>query len=157
MVRPLSSLGQSDSSSEMLEMISESKDKQLEEKDAGKCSKDKLSLEERLTAAEKLSLGERLGQLGQLGQLSQLGQLAGSSSHHSSQILLYKAQNAEVRNNTAGAFDDSVTHKDFAKRVINLKNTAPAPVTRTLQPSPHVDRGGPKGQGGPGDVLTILV
>lgn len=139
-------MGQSDSSAEMLEMISENEgkmgscDKQFDDKDSDKmCLKDKLSLEERLTAAEKLALEERLGHL------------AGTSSHHSSQILLYKPQNADVRNNTAGSFDDSVTHKDFAKRIINLKNTAAASVSRTLQPSPHVDRGGS------GDVLTILV
>ncbi|KAL0270169.1 UNVERIFIED_CONTAM: hypothetical protein PYX00_007661 [Menopon gallinae] len=144
LVRPISQLGQSHSSSEMLEMISEKEgkcDKKFEEKDTEKlCVKEKLSLEERLTAAEKLALEERLGHL------------AGTSSHHSSQTLLFKPQNAEVRNNTAGTFDDAVAHKDFAKRIINLKNATAAPAPRTLQqPSPQVDRGGP------GDELTILV
>lgn len=144
LVRPTSPLGQSHSSSEMLEMISEKEgkcDKKFEEKDTEKlCMKEKLSLEERLTAAEKLALEERLGHL------------AGTSSHHSSQTMLFKPQNAEVRNNTAGTFEDAVAHKDFAKRIINLKNATAAPAPRTLQqPSPQVDRGGP------GDELTILV
>lgn len=64
---------------------------------------------------------------------------------HTSQILLYKPQNAHARNNTAGSFHDSPS-KDF-KRVINLNSGAPGP--RTLLPSPHVDRGG--------DPPTVLV
>ncbi|XP_066997092.2 protein jagged-1b [Anabrus simplex] len=66
-------------------------------------------------------------------------------THRNSQILLFKAQNPDVRKNTA-AFDDTSAHKDFAKRIINLKVLPP--VQRTLQPS-QVDRGG--------EVLTVIV
>lgn len=143
LVRPVSALGASESNSEMLEMITENDLKSDCRDGKGSCEKfmEKLSLEERLTAAEKLTLEERLGHL------------AGSSSHRSSQILLYKPQNTDVRNNTTGTFEDSLGHKDFAKSIINLKNAAAGPASRTLhQPSPQVDRGGPAT-----DVLTILV
>ncbi|KAK6621484.1 hypothetical protein RUM44_001291 [Polyplax serrata] len=142
LVRPMSSLGASDTSSEMLEMITENDLKSERREGVSSCEKlmDKLSVEERLTAAEKLSLEERFGQL------------AGSSSHRSSQVLLYKQQNTDMRNNTAGTFEDSPGRKDFSKSIINLKNAVVGPGNRTLQqPSPQVDRGGP------GDVLTILV
>lgn len=138
----MSSLGASDTSSEMLEMITENDLKSERREGVSSCEKlmDKLSVEERLTAAEKLSLEERFGQL------------AGSSSHRSSQVLLYKQQNTDMRNNTAGTFEDSPGRKDFSKSIINLKNAVVGPGNRTLQqPSPQVDRGGP------GDVLTILV
>lgn len=69
-----------------------------------------------------------------------------STMHHrNSQILLYKAQNSDIRKNTAAAFDDAGAHKDFAKRIINLKVLPP--VQRTL----HPDRTGG------GDVLTVIV
>lgn len=67
------------------------------------------------------------------------------SAHRNSQVLLFKAQNPDVRKNTA-AFEDVGHHKDFAKRIINLK-VLPQ-VQRTLSPS-QVDRGG--------DVLTVIV
>lgn len=141
----MSSLGASASSSEMLEMITEN-DLKSDNKEGlkGSCEKlkEKMLLEERLTAAEKLTLEERLGQL------------ATSSTHRSSQILLYKPQNTDVRNNTAGTFEDSSSHKDFSKSIINLKNSGSSTVSRTLQqPTPQVDRGGPP----PVDILTILV
>lgn len=72
------------------------------------------------------------------------------SAHRSSQILLFKAQNPDVRKNTAATFDDAGAHKDFAKRIINLKVLPP--VQRTLQP-PQCERNG----GGGGDVLTVIV
>lgn len=138
----MSSMTGSDTSSEMLEMIMENNSKAecKDLKGSVEKLKEKLSLEERLAAADKLALEERLGQL------------AGSGSPRSSQILLYKPQNLDVRNNTAGNFEDSVAHKDFAKSIINLKNSGAGPASRTLQQlSPHVDRGGSV------DVLTILV
>nr|CAD7441239.1 unnamed protein product [Timema bartmani] len=70
-----------------------------------------------------------------------------SSPRRNSQILLFKAQSPDVRKNTA-AFDDIGPHKDFAKRVINLK-VLPS-VQRTFQPPCEVDRGG-------GDMLTVIV
>lgn len=69
--------------------------------------------------------------------------------HRNSQILLYKAQNPDVRKNTA-AFDDSTAHKDFTKSVINMNML---PVQRTSQ---HNGTGG-GGNGSGGDVLTVLV
>lgn len=63
--------------------------------------------------------------------------------HRNSQILLYKAQNPDVRKNTA-AFDDSTAHKDFSKSVINMNML---PVQRTSQ----------QNTSGNGDVLTVLV
>ncbi|XP_063231226.1 protein jagged-1b [Bacillus rossius redtenbacheri] len=59
-----------------------------------------------------------------------------------SRILLYKARGPDVRNNTA-AFDDAGAHKDFGKRVINLRVLPP--VQRTLQPAPG------------GEMLTVIV
>jgi jagged-like protein len=72
------------------------------------------------------------------------------SGHRSSQILLFKAQNPDVRKNTATTFDDAGAHKDFAKRIINLKVLPP--LQRTLQPSQ-----GERNGGGGGDVLTVIV
>lgn len=63
--------------------------------------------------------------------------------HRNSQILLYKAQNPDVRKNTA-AFDDNTAHKDFSKSVINMNIL---PVQRTSQ----------QNTSGNGDVLTVLV
>ena len=71
------------------------------------------------------------------------------TAHRSSQILLFKAQNPDVRKNTATTFDDAGAHKDFAKRIINLKVLPP--VQRTSQ-SPQGER-----NGGAGDVLTVIV
>ena len=70
-------------------------------------------------------------------------------AHRSSQILLFKAQNPDVRKNTATTFDDAGAHKDFAKRIINLKVLPP--VQRTSQ-SPQGERNGVGG-----DVLTVIV
>lgn len=66
--------------------------------------------------------------------------------HRNSQILLYKAQNPDVRKNTAAAFDDSSAHKDFSKSVINMNML---PVQRTSQHN--------AGNSGSADVLTVLV
>jgi hypothetical protein len=62
-----------------------------------------------------------------------------SPAHRSSQIMLYKAQNPDVRKNTA-AFDDSSGHKDFSKSIINVNKQ------RTSQNT-----------SGSADVLTVLV
>lgn len=43
--------------------------------------------------------------------------------HRSSQILLYKAQNADMRKNTVGSIDSP--HKDFGKRAINCQPQQP--------------------------------
>lgn len=69
-------------------------------------------------------------------------------THRNSQIMLYKAQNPDVRKNTA-AFDDTTTHKDFSKSVINVnkQRTLPHP---QQQPQQNVS-------GGANDVLTVLV
>lgn len=61
-------------------------------------------------------------------------------THRNSQIMLYKAQNPDVRKNTA-PFDDTVGHKDFSKSVININKQ------RTSQ----------QNTSGSGDVLTVLV
>lgn len=63
-------------------------------------------------------------------------------THRSSQILLYKPQNPDVRKNTA-AFDDSMAHKDFSKSVINVHKS----MQRTSQ----------HGNSNSADVLTVLV
>lgn len=60
-------------------------------------------------------------------------------THRSSQIMLYKAQNPDVRKNTA-AFDDSSGHKDFSKSIINVNKQ------RTSQQNTNS-----------ADVLTVLV
>lgn len=65
-----------------------------------------------------------------------------SSAHRSSQIMLYKAQNPDVRKNTA-AFDDSSGHKDFSKSIINVNKQ------RTSQQNVNTSASA--------DVLTVLV
>lgn len=118
-VRPLSSLmpGGGESSSEMLEMISEAD-----------CP------------------GSRKGvALVVAGPSNDAGL---KPVHRNSQILLYKAQNPDVRKNTA-AFDDSTAHKDFTKSVINMNML---PVQRTSQHNT-----GNSGNSTGGDVLTVLV
>lgn len=70
--------------------------------------------------------------------------------HRNSQILLYKAQNPDVRKNTAAAFDDSSGHKDFTKNIINM-NMLPVQRTNTQQSPQNT------GNGLQGDVLTVLV
>lgn len=67
-----------------------------------------------------------------------------ANAHRGSQILLYKAQNPDVRNNTAGVFDDVTAHKDFGKRVINMNVL------------PGSGGGGDRGSS-PAEVLTVLV
>ncbi|XP_049960051.1 protein jagged-1b [Schistocerca serialis cubense] len=125
-VRPLSAatLVSSDGPSEALEMVSDT------------------------DATEMASPGKAgSSSAASAGQSEQLQRTPRSAStHRNSQILLYKAQNPDVRKNTAATFDDVGTHKDFAKRIINLK-TQP-PVQRTLHSS-QIDRSG--------DVLTVIV
>lgn len=60
-----------------------------------------------------------------------------SKSHRSSQILLYKAQNPDMRKNTVGSIESP--HKDFGKRAINCQ---PIPATPAIVDS---------------DVLTVHV
>lgn len=109
-VRPLSSMLPHEPSSEMLEMISEV--------DCPGSRKTMLVVPG--TSSDKM--GDGL-----------------SPAHRSSQIMLYKAQNPDVRKNTA-AFDDSSGHKDFTKSIINVNKQ------RTLQNSAAGT-----------DVLTVLV
>lgn len=66
-------------------------------------------------------------------------------THRGSQILLYKAQNPDIRNNTAGVFDDVTAHKDFGKRVINMN----------VLPSSGNNVG--SNSNSPAEVLTVLV
>lgn len=113
-VRPLSSMIPMESSSEMLEMISEVD-----------CP------------------GSRKTMLVMPGTSSDTNSIKGdglSPAHRSSQIMLYKAQNPDVRKNTA-AFDDSSGHKDFSKSIINVNNK------RTSQNTPQNSS----------DILTVLV
>lgn len=65
-----------------------------------------------------------------------------TNAHRGSQILLFKPQNPDVRNNTAGVFDDVATHKDFGKRVINM-NVLPS--------------SGTSSNSSPAEILTVLV
>lgn len=58
-----------------------------------------------------------------------------SKSNHGSQILLYKAQNLDMRKNTVGSIES--THKDFGKRSINNCKTI-APVLDTDMQTVHV-------------------
>lgn len=113
-VRPLSALLPHDNSSEMLEMISEAE-----------CAGPR-KLVMPGTSSEGLKLNENLKLNDGL-----------KPTHRNSQIMLYKAQNPDVRKNTA-AFDDSSGHKDFSKSVINVNKQ------RTSQNSSA-------------DVLTVLV
>lgn len=70
---------------------------------------------------------------------------ARAHAHRGSQILLYKAQNPDIRNNTAGVFDDVTAHKDFGKRVINMN----------VLPSGSSNSG--NNAHSPTEVLTVLV
>ncbi|XP_065167947.1 protein jagged-1b-like [Atheta coriaria] len=122
-VRPISSILPHESSSEMLEMISETE-----------CA------------------GSRKGMLVAPGTSSEhslkINDIAFHDglkpAHRSSQIMLYKAQNPDVRKNTA-AFDDSSGHKDFSKSVIN--------VNKPRTSSQHTHGCGSASA----DVLTVLV
>ncbi|ERL84028.1 protein serrate-like [Dendroctonus ponderosae] len=119
-VRPLSSMLPTEGSSEMLEMISEVE-----------CPGNrKTMLVLPGTSASETTL-----------KLSESMTLDGlSPAHRSSQIMLYKAQNPDVRKNTA-PFDDSSGHKDFSKNIINVNKQ------RTLQQNTSASA----------DVLTVLV
>lgn len=102
-VRPLSSiLPNHEGSSEMLEMISEVEGARKSMMVAGPSHHDK-----------------------------NMGDNGLNPAHRSSQIMLYKAQNPDVRKNTA-AFDDSSGHKDFSKSIINVNKQ------RTLQSADNV-------------------
>ncbi|XP_025830978.1 protein jagged-1b [Agrilus planipennis] len=124
-VRPLSSIMQQhDSSNEMLEMISEA--------DCPGSRRTMHILPGPSTDSNSLKIvGDNIKRNDGL-----------NPAHRNSQILLYKAQNPDVRKNTA-AFDDSVAHKDFNKSVININKQ------RTLQQQNPTSASG--------DVLTVLV
>nr|CAI5869526.1 unnamed protein product [Callosobruchus analis] len=105
-VRPLSQMLPSEGSSEMLEMISEvdpGSRKAMLVLPGTSASDGALKLHDAAASAAKMA--EDLDGL--------------SGAHRSSQIMLYKAQNPDVRKNTA-AFDDSSGHKDFSKNIINV-------------------------------------
>ncbi|XP_044744621.1 protein jagged-1b isoform X2 [Coccinella septempunctata] len=122
-VRPLSSMIPMESSSEMLEMISEV--------DCPGSRKTMLVMPG--TSSDTNSLkGYNLNESIKGDGLS--------PAHRSSQIMLYKAQNPDVRKNTA-AFDDSSGHKDFSKSIINVNKQ------RTSQNTSQNSS----------DVLTVLV
>lgn len=124
-VRPLSSLLPHEASSEMLEMISEADcpgSRKTMHLSPGTSSDNNT-----LKVHDNMKLGDGL-----------------KPAHRSSQIMLYKAQNADVRKNTA-AFDDTISHKDFSKSVINVNVNKQQ---RTSQPNVG---------GSGGDVLTVLV
>ncbi|XP_072376666.1 protein jagged-2 [Diabrotica undecimpunctata] len=126
-VRPMSSILPHDSSSEMLEMISEI--------DCPGSRKTMLVLPS--TSASDTALKLHEGVKGTEGL---------NSAHRSSQIMLYKAQNPDVRKNTA-AFDDSSGHKDFSKNIINVNKQ------RTSQHQQQQQQQ----QNSSADVLTVLV
>jgi jagged-like protein len=119
-VRPLSSMLPHESSSEMLEMISEV--------DCPGSRKTMLVVPGTSNENNTMKIGDGI----KLGD-------GLSPAHRSSQIMLYKAQNPDVRKNTA-AFDDSSGHKDFSKSIINVNKQ------RTSQNT-----------SGSADVLTVLV
>ncbi|KAK9747061.1 EGF-like domain [Popillia japonica] len=96
-VRPLSSIHPHESSSEMLEMISEA--------DCPNSSRKTMLVVPGTSTENSLKLNDLNDGL--------------KPTHRNSQIMLYKAQNPDVRKNTA-AFDDSSGHKDFSKSVINV-------------------------------------
>ncbi|KAF5274040.1 hypothetical protein FQR65_LT04438 [Abscondita terminalis] len=125
-VRPLSTLLPHENSSEMLEMISETdcpgSRKTLHVAPSTSADNNTLKLNDSLKLHENIRLNDGL-----------------NPAHRNSQIMLYKAQNADVRKNTA-AFDDSVGHKDFSKSVININKQ------RTSQQNSTST-----------DVLTVLV
>lgn len=116
-VRPMSSVLPHENSSEMLEMISEAECSGRRLVLPGTSSDNTLKLNENLKLSDGLN-----------------------PAHRSSQIMLYKAQNPDVRKNTA-AFDDSSGHKDFSKSVINVNKQ------RTSQQNTSASA----------DVLTVLV
>lgn len=124
-VRPLSSLLH-ENSSEMLEMISEAD---------RPCSRKTMhgipstSSENNVLKVESVKLNDNLKLNDGL-----------KPTHRNSQIMLYKAQNPDVRKNTA-AFDDSSGHKDFSKSIININKQ------RTSQQNTSASA----------DVLTVLV
>lgn len=97
-VRPVSSFMPHENQSEMLEMISEADCPGTRKLVIPGTSSDNNTL--RLN--ENLKLNDGL-----------------KPTHRNSQIMLYKAQNPDVRKNTA-PFDDSSGHKDFSKSVINV-------------------------------------
>lgn len=105
-VRPLSSLLPHETSSEMLEMISEvdcpGSRKTMLVLPGTSSDTNTLKINESVKISDNIKLGDGL-----------------SPAHRSSQIMLYKAQNPDVRKNTA-AFDDSSGHKDFSKSIINV-------------------------------------
>lgn len=124
-VRPLSSMMPHENSSEMLEMLSEAdcpgSRKTLHGIPGTSGGNDNNALKlESVILNEKLSDGLK-------------------PAHRSSQIMLYKAQNPDVRKNTA-AFDNSSGHKDFSKSIINVNKQ------RTSQQNSSS-----------ADVLTVLV
>lgn len=124
-VRPLSSMMPHESSSEMLEMLSDAdcpgSRKTLHGIPGTSGGNDNNALKlESVILNEKLNDGLK-------------------PAHRSSQIMLYKAQNPDVRKNTA-AFDDSSGHKDFSKSIINVNKQ------RTSQQNVNS-----------ADVLTVLV
>ncbi|XP_066257423.1 protein jagged-1b [Euwallacea similis] len=119
-VRPLSSMLPTESSSEMLEMISEV--------ECPGSRKTMLVLPGTSASENSLKLSDSM-------TLDGL-----STAHRSSQIMLYKAQNPDVRKNTA-PFDDSSGHKDFSKNIINVNKQ------RTQQQNTSASA----------DVLTVLV
>ncbi|KAL1513034.1 hypothetical protein ABEB36_002517 [Hypothenemus hampei] len=120
-VRPLSSMLPTENSSEMLEMISEV--------ECPGSRKTLLVLPGTSASENTLKLSESMTLDGV------------NPAHRSSQILLYKAQNPDVRKNTA-PFDDSSGHKDFSKNIINVNKQ------RTLQQNTN---------SASADVLTVLV
>lgn len=124
-VRPLSSMLPHENSSEMLEMISEAEcpgSRKTLHGIPGTSSDNTLKLES-VKLNDNLKFNDGL-----------------NSAHRNSQIMLYKAQNPDVRKNTA-AFDDSSGHKDFSKSIINITKQ------RTSQPNTSASA----------DVLTVLV
>lgn len=116
-VRPLSQMLPHESSSEMLEMISEV--------ECPGSRKTMVVLPGTSSTENNAKLSESVDGL--------------NSMHRNSQIMLYKAQNPDVRKNTA-AFDDSSGHKDFSKNIINVNKQ------RTSQQNSNG-----------ADVLTVLV
>lgn len=125
-VRPLSSLLPHENSSEMLEMISESDcpgSRKTLHGIPGTSSENNALKLEGVKLNENLKLSDGL-----------------KPTHRNSQISLYKAQNPDVRKNTA-AFDDSSGHKDFSKSIINVNKQ------RTSQQNTSASA----------DVLTVLV
>lgn len=125
-VRPLSSLMTHENSSEMLEMISEADRPGSRKTVHGLPS---TSSENNVLKIDSVKLTDNLKLNDGL-----------KPTHRNSQIMLYKAQNPDVRKNTA-AFDDSSGHKDFTKSIININKQ------RTSQQNTSASA----------DVLTVLV